>query len=105
MLPLDSLYLWTHFIVGLAFTLPLASLQLQGLQLSAEELMAEEMAQEVSAPHVNFYDPSLFQDLQAEVRTDYYSFPSPVPEACLGAEKRGCGTHRYRAVHLLHHDN
>ena len=35
--------------------------------LTADEIEAEEMAQKLAAPHVNFYDPALFQDLQAEV--------------------------------------
>lgn len=42
--------------------------QLKGVELSQEELSAEQMAQEFAAPHVNFYDPVMFRDLQAEVR-------------------------------------
>lgn len=33
-----------------------------------EELTAEDLAAENAAPHVNFYDPSLFADLEAEVK-------------------------------------
>lgn len=46
-----------------------APLQLKGVELSPEEISAEQMAQELAAPHVNFYDPVMFQDLQAEVIT------------------------------------
>ncbi|CAM9636300.1 unnamed protein product [Ascophyllum nodosum] len=44
-----------------------AALKVQGVGLTADEIEAEEMAQKLAAPHVNFYDPALFQDLQAEV--------------------------------------
>lgn len=40
---------------------------MKGVQLSPEEISAEQMAKEFAAPHVNFYDPVMFQDLQAEV--------------------------------------
>ncbi|CAN0038698.1 unnamed protein product [Pylaiella littoralis] len=43
-----------------------AALKLKGVELSAEEVSAEKMAKDFSAPHVNFYDPMMFQDLQAE---------------------------------------
>ncbi|CAM9989729.1 unnamed protein product, partial [Ectocarpus sp. 4 AP-2014] len=43
-----------------------AALELKGVKLSQEELSAEQMAQEFAAPHVNFYDPVMFRDLQAE---------------------------------------
>ncbi|CAN0191506.1 unnamed protein product, partial [Ectocarpus fasciculatus] len=43
-----------------------AALKLKGVELSQEELSAEQMAQEFAAPHVNFYDPVMFRDLQAE---------------------------------------
>lgn len=45
-----------------------SSCQIRGVDLSEEEVLAEEMAQSLAAPHVNFYDPVLFQDLEAEVR-------------------------------------
>lgn len=42
--------------------------QLRGVPLTHEQLDAEDLAQENAAPHVNFYDPALFQDMEAEVK-------------------------------------
>lgn len=42
--------------------------QLQGKELTEGEKRAEELAQSFASPHVNFYDPRMFDDLHDEVR-------------------------------------
>lgn len=62
--------------------------QVRGVDLSEEEVLAEEMAQKLAAPHVNFYDPVLFQDLEVEVcsipRDTKYTLGNPPARASIG---------------------
>ncbi|CAM9673121.1 unnamed protein product, partial [Ectocarpus sp. 12 AP-2014] len=43
-----------------------AAMLVEGEKVPADVLLAEEKAKDHAVPHVNFYDPSVYQDLQGK---------------------------------------